>query len=372
MGGILMVTWDGGGNVDTTLGIAAELARRRHSVRVLGHPQQCARIDAAGFAFQPFVHAPPWPPHQPGRGLRGAARMVTQVFTDRGIGEDVLAAANVHHPDLVVIDCLLFGALRAAERAGLRHATLVHTLYSQQAKQWNGGVPALLTRLRGIRVVDLWQRSDVVLVTTVPVIDRCGKLTDTVHFTGPVWPGSTPTPAAPDAGEPLVLVSLSTLYQEGQQQALQTILDALAALPLRAIVTTGPSLDPAVLRPSANTRVERFVPHAEVMPPASLVIGHGGYGTTMLALAHDLPLLILPMFELGDQPEVGRIVERLGAGRVLRKTASADAIRAAIEELLSEGPHREAARALGAQLRECNGAAEGADLLERVLALAPV
>jgi UDP:flavonoid glycosyltransferase YjiC (YdhE family) len=127
-------------------------------------------------------------------------------------------------------------------------------------------------------------------------------------------------------------------------------------------------VDSSVLRAPTNTQVERFVPHSQIMPHASLVVGHGGHGTTMLALAHDLPLVILPMLELADQPVVGATVERLGAGRVLQKTVSATAIRAAIEELLPEGPHREAARALGTQLRQCDGAVAGADVLERVLA----
>ncbi|HEV2459725.1 MAG TPA: nucleotide disphospho-sugar-binding domain-containing protein [Ktedonobacterales bacterium] len=372
MSDLLIVTWDGGGNVAPALGIAAELMRRQHTVRVLGHPQQRAHIEAAGCAFLPFEHAHPWSPLDPVPGLRGATRQLTQVFTDRGIGEDMLAAAQAHHPDLVVIDHLLFGALRAAERAGLRHATLVHTLYSQQAQLWSGGVPALLTGLRGMRPVKLWRRSCAVLITTLPLIDRCGNLPDHVHFTGPVWPEPKPRPAASDAGDPLVLVSLSTLYQEGQQRALQAILDALAVLPVRALVTTGLSVDPSVLRAPANAQVERVVPHTQIMPHAALMVGHGGHGTTMLALAHDLPLVILPMFELGDQPVVGRTVEQLGAARVLRKTAPAAAIRAAIEQLLPDGPHREAARVLGAQLRHCDGAVAGADALERALTPSPV
>lgn len=372
MSNILMVTWAGGGNVDVALGLADELTRRGNTVRVLGHPLQRDKIEAANFAFQPFVHAPPWPPRQPGHGREGAARVITQVFTDRGIGEDVLSAADAQRPDLVVIDCLLFGALRAAKRARLPYATLVHTLYSQQTQQWSHGMPARLTQLRGLRVVELWQRSAVVLVTTLPAIDRCGTLPENIYFTGPVWPDPKPRPATPDAGAPLVLVSLSTLYQEGQQQALQAILDALADLPVRALVTTGLSVDPSALRAPANAQVERFVPHPQIMPHASLVVGHGGHGTTMLALAHDLPLVILPMFELADQPVVGRTVELLGAARVLRKTTPAATIRAAIQELLPEGPHREAARALGAQLRQCDGAVAGADVLEHVLALDPV
>lgn len=372
MSDVLIVTWDGGGNVGPALGIATELTKRRHFVRVLGHAQQRAQIEAAGFAFQPFTHAHPFSALDPIPGMRGAIRYITHVFTDRGIGDDVIAAAAEHQPDLTIIDGLLFGALRAADRAGLRHATLIHTLYSQQSKQWSSGLPTLLTRMRGMRLPDLWLRSDAVLVTTLPEIDRCGELPPNVHFTGPIWQGPKPVPAVADAGAPLVLVSLSTLYQDGQQRALQAILDAIADLPVRALVTTGPAVDPAALHAPANAQVERFVPHAEVMPRASLVVGHGGYGTTMLALAHDLPLLILPMFPLGDQPAVGRTVEQLGAARVLRKTASAHEIRAAIQQLLAEGSYRAAARALGVQLRQRDGSAEAVDALERSLIPTPV
>lgn len=367
MSDILIVTWDGGGNVGPALGIAAELTNRRHTVHVLGHPQQRAQIETAGFAFQPFTHAHSYSARDPIPGMRGAIRYITHVFTDRGIGEDVIAAAAEHHPDLMIIDGLLFGAQRAAYRAGLRHATLVHTLYSQQSQQWSNGLPALLTRVRGMRVSNLWRGSDAVLVATLPEIDRCGELPRNVHLTGPVWQEPKPAPAVPAAGDPLILVSLSTLYQDGQQRALQAILDALADLPVRAVVTTGPSVDPTALRAPANAQVARFVPHAEVMPHASLVVGHGGHSTTMLALAHDLPLVILPMFELGDQPVVGRTVEQLGAARVLRKVAPAAEIRAAIQQLLPEGPHREAARALGAKLRQRDGATEAVDVLERSL-----
>src|SRR5512146_2540532 len=186
MGEILIVTWDGGGNVGPSLGIAKELTRRRHTVRVLGHTQQRATIEAAGFVFHPFAHARPWSPLEAVPGLRGGIRYITQVFTDRGIGEDMLALADTYRPELVVIDCLLFGALRAADRAGLRYATLVHTLYSQQAKQWDSGLPGLLTRRRGMRVAELWQHSDSVLVTTLPAIDACDALPGNVHLTGPV------------------------------------------------------------------------------------------------------------------------------------------------------------------------------------------
>ena len=283
----------------------------------------------------------------------------------------MLLVVREQAPDLVVIDHLLFGAQQAADRAGLKRAILVHTLYGQQRQTWTTGMGRFQMWLRGLRPVELWARSDLILATTLPDIDSYAPVPERVHHTGPVWQGGKPEPAMPAAGEPLILVSLSTLYQDGQARALQAILDALARLPVRVMVTTGPSLDPTTMRAPANVELHQYLPHEEVLPRASLVVGHGGHSTAMAALARDLPLLIMPMFALGDQPVVGRALERLGAARVLPKTASPDQIAASVRALLADTSYRIAAQALGAKIRQRDGAVAAADALEGLLARVP-
>ena len=100
-------------------------------------------------------------------------------------------------------------------------------------------------------------------------------------------------------------------------ERLQDALDACAGLTARVVVTTGPHVDPASLRVPAGVEVHRFVPHDELMPRASVVVGHGGHGTTMRALAHDAPVVVLPMDPRSDHLMVGRSLERAGAGRVV-------------------------------------------------------
>ena len=74
-------------------------------------------------------------------------------------------------------------------------------------------------------------------------------------------------------------------------------------IPCSSIVASAPSTltgpgrdgDPASLAPwPANATVERFVPQVDVLPHCSVVVSHGGSGTTYGALAHGLPLLMLP------------------------------------------------------------------------------
>nr|WP_281380892.1 nucleotide disphospho-sugar-binding domain-containing protein [Nocardioides panaciterrulae] len=148
---------------------------------------------------------------------------------------------------------------------------------------------------------------------------------------------------------------------------LQSLLDAAGDLEARVVATTGPAIDPAGLRPAANTEVHRYVPHAEVMPAMSLVVGHGGHGTTMQALAHDLPVLVMPMHPFLDQPMVGASVAAAGAGAVVGRSAKPAELAPALAGLLAPGPHREAAARLGAAIRARPGAANGADRIEALL-----
>lgn len=364
MSRVLFVTWAGGGNLAPALGIARSLSTRGHEVAFLGHSVQQPAFKPGPFAFETFRHAAPWPPARP-VDPSGPPPSVG-VFTDRGIGRDLLERLEREPADLVVIDHLLWGALEAADRHGIRYATLVHTLYGQQSGTWSEGPGAEVARGFGFQPVQLWRAGRVALVVTLREVDPAAAAADGCIQTGPVWQGR-PEPARPEP-VPLILVGLSTVPQDGQADALQAILDALAPLPVRVVLTTGQSVDPAQLRVPANAEVARYLPHEQVMPRASLVISHGGHSTAMAALARDLPMLLMPMFMLGDQPVVAGTLEALGAALALDKASGADAIRAAVERLLSDPAHRRAAARLGARIRERDGAEIAADALVSVLA----
>lgn len=107
------------------------------------------------------------------------------------------------------------------------------------------------------------------------------------------------------------------------------------------------------------------------MPQSSLVVGHGGHGTAMRALAHDVPLLVLPLHSQLDHPMVGKVVEAAGAGRTVPKSARPERLREVIAVLLGDGPHRAAAAALGEQVRRADGAASAATMLEELLRRQP-
>jgi UDP:flavonoid glycosyltransferase YjiC (YdhE family) len=365
MASILAVTWDGGGNLPPLLGIAAELQRRGHHVRVLGHARQRDSVASAGLPFAAYRHAKPWSPTVAATGPRFLLRFLFGAFTDPGPGKDVREELLREPADLALVDSMSLAALRAAQGAGIPTAVLMHTLHRYHTHGWSRSPIGVVAAVRGMRPTRLWNDADRVLVATDRDLDPAGRqpLPSNVRYTGVV---QDPIRVEGTPRERLVLVSLSTIFFEGQQATLQAIVDALGPLPVHALVTTG-AVAPEELSAPPNVDLHRFLSHDEIMPSASLVVGHGGHSTTMRALAHGLPLLILPMHRVLDQPMIGKAVADAGAGRVLPKTASVAEIRAAIRSLLEEPSYRAAAEAVGARIRASSGTRIGADQVEELL-----
>jgi UDP:flavonoid glycosyltransferase YjiC (YdhE family) len=353
---ILFVTWDGGGAVPPALGIAQELRERGHAVRFLGHPVQAEALRAKGYDVLPNRHA---------RAFSGSEHnsplALMAALGDRGMGRDLLEAVASWPADLVVVDCFMFGALDAARDAGLRYVVLEHTFDDYYERSCLRGPLGLSLRLRRLAPRRALASAGARLVTSVPELDPAGPAPHLSHV-GPVVDVAPRVP-----GGPTVLVSLSTFGYAGMQQVLQNVIDATAGLEARVVVTTGPLVEPACLTRPGHVEVHRFVPHVELMPSATMLVGHGGHGTTMQALAHDLPVLVLPMSRITDQPTIARAVAAAGAGLVASKSSSPGDLAPRIAALLVEGPHRAAAARLGAAIRAMPGATRGADRIEESL-----
>ena len=356
MAEILFVTWDGGGNVPPALGIAAELMGRGHGVRFVGHARQRASLEAAGFEVAPSPRARDFSALD-----TNSPFALVATFGDRGLGRDVLDTLADRPADVVVVDCLLFGVMAELERAGMPYVVLEHLYDAYLTGAWMKGPMGLGMRLKRLHPTRALANAQLRLVASVPSLDPAGGRPG-LTYVGPVCP------VAPRVEtDPMVLVSLSTFRFPRMAECLQSILDACAGLDARVVVTTGPVVDPEVLRTPANAEVHRYVPHAELMPRASLVVGHGGHGTTMQALAHDLPLVLMPMHPMLDQPMVATSVARAGAARVVPKKASAEDLRPVIAAMLGDGPHRAAAARLGAEIRALPGAPGAADRIEALV-----
>ena len=147
---------------------------------------------------------------------------------------------------------------------------------------------------------------------------------------------------------PNVYVTLGTVLDEAA--VLRLLLDALADLACNVLMTVGRQGDPATLEPwPANATVERFVPQASVLPHCDVVVSHGGSGTTYGALAHGLPLLMLP--HGADQFDNAVAARAAGVARVLMPDEiEVDAVRTAVEALLADPGYAARAREIASEI----------------------
>jgi len=128
------------------------------------------------------------------------------------------------------------------------------------------------------------------------------------------------------------------------------VVAALGRLPVDAVATIGPHVDPAALGAiPSNVRVERFVPQAWLLPRATAVISHGGAGTVLGAAAHGCTQLVVPLF--ADQWENGLAVADAGCGSVLApERRGDDDVDAAVRDLLDTTARQDAAARVAAEI----------------------
>jgi UDP:flavonoid glycosyltransferase YjiC (YdhE family) len=114
-----------------------------------------------------------------------------------------------------------------------------------------------------------------------------------------------------------VYVTLGTEPQFSRAELLQQLADAAAASAPGVVVTTGPHPSDAVVAPHAGVRIVQYLPQSLVLPVVDAVVAHGGAGTTVGALLHGLPQLVVPGPAPSQQASAARVV---AAGVGLRRT----------------------------------------------------
>lgn len=403
MSTFLFTLWEGGGEVPPILSLVRATVAAGHDVAVLADDVLGPDVRATGAAWVPWATAPNKRSYAPEEDLARDWEAKTPLgafkrFRD-GIAfgpaaryaRDTADEIARRRPDVVVNPTLLFGTQVAPAAAGVPQALLLTTGYvvpgtgappygsgwapprnaAERLRQasmdaiarrlWGSGRDALNATRRAHQLAPVAHPLDQIhaaerfLVLTSRAFDfPVPRLPANVRYVGPrlddpAWAGAwTPPPG----DEPLVLVGLSSTYM-AQGDLLARIVAALGALPVRALVTLGPALDPGSLgRTAANVTVVAAAPHSAVLEHAALVVTHAGHGTTIKALAAGVPVLALPMGR--DQPDNAARVVAAGAGVSLKPSAKVAAIRLAVAEVLATPSYTAAAGRLAAAL-----AAEG-------------
>lgn len=298
-----------------------------------------------------------------GAGRAEATRLVDgELFarlTTAAMLPAVERAVQSFRPDLVLREPCAYAPAVVARRHGLAHA--------QVAITWSAGERSVLSLVAPL--LDEVEPGLAAALAAAPYLTRFPASLDPDTFERTeryrVATVSDPAPLPSWWGgddRPLVYATLGTVAPGlGVGRAARAaVLDAVAGLEARVLLTTGREGADDLGELPSNVHVEPFVSHAEVMAAAAVVCCHGGSGTTLGALAAGCPLVFVPLF--ADQPTTARIVAGAGAGVVAVEPPeqsdpaafggpdAARDIRRALEEVLGDERYAARARALGAEM----------------------
>jgi UDP:flavonoid glycosyltransferase YjiC (YdhE family) len=145
------------------------------------------------------------------------------------------------------------------------------------------------------------------------------------------------------ANTDIVLVSQGTVELNYNNLILPT-LEALTDRPNTLVIVVlgikGATLDSTVPIPD-NARVIDYFPFDDILPHCSVFVHNGGYGGVQHSLSHGIPLVLAG--ETEDKPEMCAIAEWAGTAVNLKTgKPTAEALRAAINEVIAEPRYKEA------------------------------
>lgn len=234
MARFLFFTWSGGGNQPPAIGIAQELRERGHTVRFAGDASQRARLTDLGLPFTLLARS------SATRDPR-LTDVVAGVMASHEHLVDVPDAVRGAQDDVLVIDCLMFGALAAAELAGWSVAVLVHSAPGLLGEPHGWLEGFLLEAVNGVRAAaglapvaalwDVWARFPT-LCATIPALDPlAARVPASFAYVGPAFEHVPPSgwlaPWPADDPRPLVLVSFSTIGAWDQASRIRRTLEGV-------------------------------------------------------------------------------------------------------------------------------------------------
>ena len=368
-GRFLITTWDGGGNVPPAMALGVRLRRRGHQVRLMGSRSLAGVAAQAGLDWTPYRRVPEWPQGVP---LEDDWPLLTSMLEGPDMALDIVDELETHPADVLVADCMSPSAMAAGAAADVPMAVLVHLLYSQYSSGRAGrdldssrralGLAPMPAIPFGAQLATLGR----LLCLTPPGLDApLPGLPRETFYVGPVLSPHPPGEAwSPRGGAPVVLVSFSTTLMH-QAETLPPVLDALAGLPIEGVVTLGGALRRDAISAPPNFTVLGFVPHAAILPRASVVVSHGGLSPITSALADGVPLVCIPQGR--DQSWNADRVAAAGVGVEVPKEAPPAAIAHAVMALVEDGRYRAAACEMAERVRGLGRGEEAARLTEELL-----
>ncbi|MFH9200794.1 macrolide family glycosyltransferase [Streptomyces anulatus] len=372
------------------LGIVRELVARGHRVTYANDPVMADRIVATGAELVPCASVLPvadnnWPTDP-------VAAM--DLFLDEAMQAlPQLHAAYDHDPaDLYLYDIGAYAARALAESQGRPLVQL-----SPSFVAWEGYEEEVAAHLRGLPGapahrerfgrwlagcgattldVDAFSGPPARALALIPEAmqpsaDRVD--TGTVTFVGPCFDAHADTGrwTRPEGAEKVLLISLGSAYTH-RPEFYRQCLAAFGNLPgWHVVLQIGRHTDPRELGDiPANVEVHSWVPQRAILERADAFVTHAGMGGCGEGLLAGVPMIAVPQ---GAEQfmNADRLVELGVARRIDTPDATAETLRAALNDLVTDPETARRSARLRAAARSEGGTARATGLIEDMVAPAP-
>ncbi|MCX8042959.1 MAG: glycosyltransferase [Desulfobacterota bacterium] len=410
------------GHINPTLPIAVELQRRGHEVAYATgadmqqyiHEQGCAAFTAGLPSFNNYTSFALRRMFQFQGLLSNFFFFIVLHEYNRRLIADLPDIIRSFRPDVLVVDCITHSAAHVAEKLRIPWATnhpvpgLIPSRDAPPFTSW-GLPPAQSLAMRAAyRMVRFGQgifyrmfdpafnsirasqglppmRHCVVTSTLSPyliLIPTCegfeyprSDWPDQAHLIGPApWgKGSSKEQSVAWIDElprdrPVIYATLGTVQVFRSVRFFKTVISALRHEGYCVVMSIGPVLDPKELEPLPyGFRVERFVPHALILPRCTAVIHHGGQGIAQDCIYNGLPSVVVPISH--DLYEIAARCEHAGVSlKIPYPRLTPERLRTCVKTILADQAIHAATRSLQATFRATNAGETGASLLEQLAA----
>ncbi|CAN5188883.1 glycosyltransferase [soil metagenome] len=384
---VLFTTQPALGHFHPLVPLAQALTAAGHQVAVACAASFCPTVEASGLTAIPagldwleeeILAAFPEITALP-LGADRSAWVFHHIFagqTAERMAADLLALADAWQPDIFVRETLEFGGCLAADVLDLPHAVVQTIAFKSEFDVWvRPALDAVRSQLGLSPDPDLTMLRRYLHLSFVPLAfqNPQAPLPPTHHNLRPAifdQSGQEETPGwlATPSERPIVYVTLGTVVNRFIPGLFEAIIAGLRDEVGTLIVTVGRNVDPADFGSQPDhVRIERYIPQSLLLPQCDLVVTHGGSGTVMAALAHGLPLVVIPI--AADQPFNAERVAALGLGRVVeREERTPEGIRTVARAVLNDSSYGERVRQLRDQVATLPGSEHGVALLEQLVA----
>jgi len=371
------------GHFEPLLPLAVAARSAGHWVAFASGEPVVARAAEAGFVV--FEAGPSesfraeWAPRFPSfTTLVGDAQrrfFLTEIFANLELAPravDLETIMSTWRPDLVVHEMAEFAAPMVATALGIPYADVGYgALIPRDLLIAAGTATAVHWSARGLEPHPLGGAFRHLYVDPCPPALQNPEIADIAAV----------QPMRPAAGEPqtakrsevfdllppgpVVYLTLGTIWNTALD-VFRMVIDALHEH-VNLIVTVGHQNDPAAIgNQPHNVIVRRYIPQHALLPWCDAIVAHGGSGTVLGALAHGVPLLVVP--QGADQWGNAVHVVDAGAGRrLLRDELSPTAVHDAVTALLTDPSYRRAASNISDEIAAMPSAADAVTALEALV-----